>query len=443
MKWVKGQKLGWGRFGVVFACSRDDEGQEVYAIKMLQTDLAQVIEVRRRFENEAEILDRLDHPNVMRVISRGETPKGIPWFVMPRADKSIKDAIANPLGVNEAWVIKTFRGVLAGVARAHEKNVLHRDLKPSNLLLKGETPLVADFGIAKQIDIDGTSLTRTAQQMGTLRYMAPEQSSNIKSIGPQADVYALGKIFAYMLTAIEPEPLVVNLADVPERFRWFIDKCCRDEPDHRFADAGVALDKFNQLMSEPEIVLPPVEHLTMLYEQANGQLGLSGETEALEAFDAELRAHSTERAVYQQVVPRIPQALLARWSEIQPHGFKQTLVTYDGHIDWSLPFAYCDTVANFLAKVYTLTDDLALKRMVIARLLEVGVSHNRWHVGDVTVDLLAILASATDVAVAEEVIDEHQHAAAWIAKQALARPIRAPIADALRRALQHEEAVGL
>jgi hypothetical protein len=80
--------------------------------------------------------------------------------------------------------------------------------------------------------------------------------------------------------------------------------------------------------------------------------------------------------------------------------------------------------------------------LIVARLLEVGISHNRWYVGDVTVVLLASLASATDVAVAEEVIDEHQHAAAWIAKQALARPLRAPIADALRRALEQEEAVG-
>jgi serine/threonine protein kinase len=354
MKWVKGQKLGWGRFGVVWACSRDDEGQEIYAIKMLQSDLAQVTEVRRRFENEAAILERLDHPNVMPLISQGETPTGIPWFVMPRAEESIKDAINNPFGVSADWVVETFRGVLAGVAHAHDNNILHRDLKPSNLLLKGNTPLVADFGIAKQIDVDGTTLTRTAQQMGTLRYMAPEQSSDVKTVGPQADVYALGKIFGHMLTGIEPEPLVVSLADVPERYQWFIDKCCRDDPAQRFADAGVALDKLNQLMSEPEVVLPPVERLTKLSEAAAAQLGLPGETEALEAFDAKLRAHSGDQSVYQQVVPRIPADLLGRWAEAQPHGFKQALTTYDEHISvkGGLAFAYCDTVANFLARVY-------------------------------------------------------------------------------------------
>jgi serine/threonine protein kinase len=84
---------------------------------------------------------------------------------------------------------------------------LHRDLKPSNVLISAGVPLVADFGIAKQIDVDGTTLTRTAQELGTLRYIAPEQSADAKRAGMAADVYALGKILAHMLTGREPVPL--------------------------------------------------------------------------------------------------------------------------------------------------------------------------------------------------------------------------------------------
>jgi hypothetical protein len=80
--------------------------------------------------------------------------------------------------------------------------------------------------------------------------------------------------------------------------------------------------------------------------------------------------------------------------------------------------------------------------MIIARLLEVGVSHNRWHVGDVIVDLLAALKSPSEVDAAVEVIDDHQRAASWIAEQTLKRPVRAPIAAALRRATASPKAVG-
>jgi len=93
--------LGWGRFGVVFAGKpADAEGAEYeYAIKYLQTDLAQIPEVVKRFEREIEILQGLDHPNVMPVVAKGHRKAdGVPFFVMPRAtDGSLKDAIEDAL----------------------------------------------------------------------------------------------------------------------------------------------------------------------------------------------------------------------------------------------------------------------------------------------------------------------------------------------------------
>ena len=444
--WQKGEKLGWGRFGVVFAARpADDDGSCDYAIKYLQTDLAQVSEAVKRFEREIEILEALDHPNIMPVVAKGHRANGVPFFVMPRAvDGSLKEAIQDGRAGDESWAVGIFRDVVSGVAHAHESGVLHRDLKPSNVLLSAGVPLVSDFGIAKQIDVDGTTLTRTAQELGTLRYMAPEQSADAKRAGPPADVYALGKIFAHMLSAREPTPLVVDLTGVPEKFRWFIDKCCRDDPADRFPDAGAALMRFVELLKTPEVELPPVERGKQLADEAAQAIGQASGSAAIEALDAHLRAYAGEEQVYRMVVPHIPKPVLRLWASSQQQSFRTLMRTYDQHVsaDGDLAFGYCDTLADFLQFVYGITTDLAVHRLIIKRLLRVGFSHNRWHVADVTIDLLASLKSASEVAAAVEVIDDNQRAAQWVAEGALKRPLRAPIAEALRRASKSQTAVG-
>lgn len=107
-RWELGEKLGWGRFGLVYACrcDEDPEGEHPWAHKKLQTDMAQSEEVRKRFAREIEILASLDHENVMPVVDTGETGKGIPWFVMPKADGgSLKDAIEDGRINDRSWVI--------------------------------------------------------------------------------------------------------------------------------------------------------------------------------------------------------------------------------------------------------------------------------------------------------------------------------------------------
>jgi serine/threonine protein kinase len=320
-RWRKGEKLGWGLFGVVFAgrLADDDGGAYDHAIKYLQTDLAQVPEVVKRFEREIEILESLGHRNVMPVVAKGHKSNGVPFFVMPRAsDGSLKDAIEDGRTTDESWSVGIFRDVLGGVAHAHERGVLHRDLKPSNVLISSGVPLISDFGIAKQIDVDGTTLTRTAQELGTLRYMAPEQSADAKRAGPPADVYALGKILGHMLAGREPTPLVVDPTGVPEKFRWFIDKCCRDDPGERFPDAGVALARFEQLLTTPAVGLPPLERGKQLAEAAGQAIGEDDEAKAIEALDAHLNTYASEEPLYRRVVPRIPKAARHRLGRVAP-----------------------------------------------------------------------------------------------------------------------------
>lgn len=156
--------LGAGAMGQVFLAWDVVQGQEV-AIKVMAEKLD--FRAERRFLREAEVLEKLDHPNVLRIYSHGYGERG-PYIVMERLRGLPLGAepLLDPLGVMVE--------VSAGLAAVHEAGLLHRDVKPDNIVLaEGDRPVLIDFGLA--YDPDDDSVTRTGEVMGTLAYMAPER----------------------------------------------------------------------------------------------------------------------------------------------------------------------------------------------------------------------------------------------------------------------------
>jgi serine/threonine protein kinase len=199
--------LGCGGMGVVYLAKRaDNVFSTPVAIKVLRPETRET-GLYRRFDQEREIVARLDHPNIARLLDGGTTEEGLPYAVIEYVDGQPIDAYCDERHMTIADRVALLRTVCTAVQYAHQHLVIHRDLKPSNILVTpaGVVKLL-DFGIAKVLD-SGSDETQPEQTAGlhplTLRYASPEQITGGR-ISTTTDVYSLGVILYELLTGRHP-----------------------------------------------------------------------------------------------------------------------------------------------------------------------------------------------------------------------------------------------
>jgi serine/threonine protein kinase len=195
-------ELGEGGMGRVFKAAGPD-GASV-AIKTVKGEMADDEIFLKRFRREAEVAQRIDHPNVVSVIETGEF-EGLPWAAQRFiAGGSLEERLDKWGALDLHQVIAIFKQVAGGLDVLHENGLIHRDLKPGNILVDERgTPYIADFGLAKDHQNEGTVLTRPGQALGSMDYMAPEQIRG-EEVGPATDVYALACMLVELLTGRPP-----------------------------------------------------------------------------------------------------------------------------------------------------------------------------------------------------------------------------------------------
>ncbi|HEU4787997.1 MAG TPA: serine/threonine-protein kinase [Gemmatimonadaceae bacterium] len=196
--------LGVGGMGAVYGARHERLGRRA-AIKVISPSLSRDRAAVERFEQEAQALARISHPNIVGVLSVGTLPgDGRAYFVMEWLDgESLQvrlDRGASGFGLALYIIDQIARGLEA----AHAAGIVHRDLKPDNVWLQdvGNEPRpivkILDFGLAKLVQHERSEHTAANVMFGTTTYMSPEQCRSARDVGPPTDVYALGCI-AYEL----------------------------------------------------------------------------------------------------------------------------------------------------------------------------------------------------------------------------------------------------
>lgn len=206
--------VGSGGMGRVYLGTDSATGGRVALKVLLRTQHDEA--VRRRFEREGRLLERLRHPGIAAVLRTGLEPDGdleVPYIVMEYVDgvQHIADHVFRErLGMRET--VQEFLQACDAIGHAHREGYIHRDIKPQNVLVDRHGRVkVIDFGVARAIASDpavNTIRTETGQLVGTMQYMSPEQfMADPRMVDARTDVYALGAVLYELLTGVQPHDL--------------------------------------------------------------------------------------------------------------------------------------------------------------------------------------------------------------------------------------------
>jgi tRNA A-37 threonylcarbamoyl transferase component Bud32 len=267
--------LGEGGMGIVYRARQRSLNRSV-ALKMIKATRFPSSDEVRRFQNEAEAVARLDHPNIVPIYEVNQF-EDQHYFTMKliageSLDKRLKDYAADPK--RAARLVAT---AASAILHAHQRGILHRDLKPANILVDHDgQPHITDFGLAKRVEVD-SELTRSGAILGTPAYMAPEQASGKRgSVTTSTDIYGLGAILYALLTAKapfsgttvmdtleqvrerSPEPPRRLNSRVPRDLEVICLKCLEKDPRLRYATADALAEDLKRWLAGMPIAARPV-----------------------------------------------------------------------------------------------------------------------------------------------------------------------------------------
>ncbi len=226
--------LGRGGMGAVYRAERAEGFEQTVALKLVRAGVGGRAALER-FHGERQILARLEHPNVARLLDGGAGADGRPYFAMELVEGEPIDRYCDRERLSTRERLELLLPVCDALAYAHRNLVIHRDLKPANILIGVDgAPKLLDFGIAKLLAPEGAVTELTARVM-TPRYASPEQLLG-RPITTASDVYSLGVVLHQLLAGRLPCGLDTCTAG------WVPQAVCREEPRPLSAEVGVTLE---------------------------------------------------------------------------------------------------------------------------------------------------------------------------------------------------------
>jgi len=262
--------LGMGGMGAVYLAHHTGLDMPV-AVKILPAMMASRPQWRARFQHEAKLAARIEHPSIVRVLDAGHADQ-TDYLVMEYIEGAGLDQRLEregTLAVEEALGI--IRQAAQGLARAHKVGLIHRDIKPANLMLTAEGQVkVTDFGLARDEAL--TTLSVTGQILGTPSFMSPEQA-NAEPVDRRTDVYSLGVTLFALLEGASPfqrdQPLVslratcesplppVTRQELPPGLYPLIQKMTAKRADLRYLDMEAVVAGLDGILAQTQLAPEP------------------------------------------------------------------------------------------------------------------------------------------------------------------------------------------
>jgi serine/threonine-protein kinase len=334
--------LGQGGMSVVYRGVHRVTAQEV-AIKILPPELAVHDELKARFVEEARLLAKLEHPNIVTLNNFTESGGRLCLIMQYVEGVTFEQKIIEAKQVAPLEAVRVGIEVLKALEHAHKQNIIHRDIKPSNVLVRSDGVVkVTDFGIAKMIG--QSRLTSTGQTMGTVRYMSPEQVRG-KPMDARSDVYSLGVTlfealagrtpfdgdnqFAIMEQHLNKKPPQLSSfgAEVPASVERALLTSLNKSAQERYPDAAAFRSELERVLREAggridvERPLPAPLERTKLALVLGGVVALGAAVAAFGLFRARLSAPPPAPSATDPARKALP------WPE--PHALAGVIMTTD------------------------------------------------------------------------------------------------------------------
>ena len=260
------EKIGRGGMGTVYLGMDSVIGRKV-AIKIIREDCLRDSDIKERFYREARSVGRLSHENIMTIFDVGED-QDRPYIVMEYLEgEDLRSTLRQKIQYDAQEKLDIGIKICRGLHYAHEHGVIHRDIKPDNIrVMPGGRLKIMDFGIARiQDDTHIQTITVTGSQLGTPRYMSPEQIRGEK-LDRRSDIFSFGVLFyellsgappfagdnvttlIYKILNVEPEPVEFEPESLSSELSPIVSKCLAKDRDERYNDVG-------ELLADLDIVM--------------------------------------------------------------------------------------------------------------------------------------------------------------------------------------------